>query len=298
MDKKQFLRVLGPIPKKVPLESKIIEERDYIKYLMQKVEFYSEKEDKISAWILIPKNLKEKAPVIYCHHQHASNREIGKSEVVGLKGDPNMAYAKELAELGFITFAPDAIAFEDRQNNLGGANGNYFELAKRLVDGKTLLAKNLFDISVGIDYLETRKEIDKTRIGFIGHSYGGRMAIFAPVFDKRIKASVSNCGCVNYKDSINKQIGIQLEFCVPNILAFGDVEDIVRLVNPCSLLISATKDDKYSLGAKNIWKYAKNSFKKGEFSVKVYNGKHIFNKEMRNYAYSFLKKLEKKNKVI
>jgi hypothetical protein len=116
------------------------------------------------------------------------------------------------------------------------------------------------------------------------------MALFAPAFDKRIKASVSNCGCINYKNSIEKNIGIQMEFCVPSILQFGDVEDIVKLVNPCSLLISATKEDKYSIGALDLFQYTKESFKDGEIIVKIYDGKHMFTKEMKEFSYSFLMK--------
>jgi dienelactone hydrolase len=290
MNKKQFLQTLGKIPQKCSLNSRVLEEQDCGNYIMQKIEFYAEKNDKIPAYILIPKNLTKKTPAIYCHHQHASNWDVGKSEVVGMKGDPNMAYAVELAKQGFITFAPDAIAFEERQNQMGGKGGNYFELARRIVNGESLLGKTLFDISAGIDYLESREEVDRKKIGFIGHSYGGRMAIFAPVFDKRIKVSVSNCGCVNYKNSIERNIGIQMEFCVPGILQYGDVEDVVKLINPCSLLISATKEDKYSMGAFDILQYAKDSFKSGEILVKVYKGKHIFSKEMRTFAYSFLNK--------
>jgi len=80
-----------------------------------------------------------------------------------------------------------------------------------------------------------------------------------------------------------------MEFCVPNILKYGDIEDIVKLIDPCSLLISATEDDKYSIGAQEIFNYAKNSFKNGELSLKIYKGGHIFSEEMRKTAYSFLK---------
>ena len=254
---------------------------------MQKVQFNAEENDVIPAFVLIPKRRESKTPAIYCHHQHANNWDIGKSEVVGLKGDPNMAYAKELAERGFISFAPDALAFEERQNVISGAGGNYFELAKRIVVGENLLAKALYDISIGINYLESRNDVDSNRIGFIGHSYGGRMAIFAPAFDKRIKVSVSNCGCINYKNSITNNIGIQMEFCIPNILDYGDVEDVIRLIEPCSLLISATKDDKYSLGAKDLVSVA-DTFKHGELLIKIYEGNHVFTKTMRDTAYSFL----------
>lgn len=288
MTSQQFFQVLGPLPQKVALQPEIIENIDCGSYSRQKLIFYAEANDPIPAYLLVPKNLKGKVPAIYCHHQHGGNWELGKSEAVGLQGDPNLAYAKELAERGFIALAPDAIAFEERQNSIGGDNGNYFEMAWRLVQGETLLGKVLFDISVGVDYLVSRPEVDADRIGFIGHSYGGRMAIFAPVFDRRIKVSVSNCGCVNYKDSIEKAIGIQLEFCVHNIMQYGDVEDVIRLVEPCSLMISATTEDKFSLGADWLMDYAGDAFKQGELLVKIYQGGHIFSEEMRMEAYGFL----------
>jgi hypothetical protein len=49
--------------------------------------------------------MQKPAPAIFCHHQHAGNFRIGKSELVGLDGDPNQAYAEELAERGYITFS-------------------------------------------------------------------------------------------------------------------------------------------------------------------------------------------------
>src|SRR5208283_3642995 len=136
----------------------------------------------------------------------------------------------------------------------------------------------------------TRPEVEKNKIGFIGHSYGGRMAIWSPVFDNRIKVSVSNCGCINYKDSLPNNVGIQMEFCIPGILQHGDIEDIVRLVEPCPLYISATDDDIWSYGAQKIYDYAKSAFSHGELKLKIWHGKHLFTKEMREEAYLFLDK--------
>lgn len=290
MDNQIFARLIGPLPKKIDLHPVIIEEKDCGKYIQQKIQFFTEKDEIISAYLLLPKERKDKTPVIYCHHQHDGNWKLGKSEVVGLAGDPDMAYAQELAEKGYITFAPDAICFEERGYPDDGKWFNYFELARRIVIGQNLLWKTLFDISVWIDYLFSRPEVDAEKIGFIGHSYWGRMAIFAPVFDRRIKASVSHCGCVNYKDSIEKKIWIQMEFCVPGFLEYGDVEDVVRLVEPCSLLISGTTDDKYSMWANNIYDYAQETFKKGKLELRIYDGKHLFTEEMRNESYDFLRK--------
>ena len=291
MDKKTLLQLIGPRITKVDLNAKVIESKDCGSYIREKVEYSSEINDRVFAYVLIPKNLKGPVPVVYCHHQHAGNFALGKSEVVGLAGDPDQAFAKELVEQGYIAFAPDAIAFEERnwtEDKSGKAE--YFELAIRLVQGRTLLAKVLHDVSVGLDYLESRPEVDKTNIGFMGHSYGGRMALWAPVFDKRIKVSVSHCGCVTYKDSLSKDIGIQMEFCVPNIMHYGDIEDVVKMIAPTPLYISATDDDKWSKGAQEIYDYAKAAFVDGELKLKIWPGKHVFTKEMREEAYLFLDK--------
>ena len=291
MNKKTLTELIGPLPEKTKLEVQILETKNLGSYTREKVEYNTEVGDRITAYVLIPNTLKKTAPAVFCHHQHAGNFALGKSEVVGIEGDPDQALAVELVERGYIVFAPDAIAFEERNwtNDKSGA-AEYFELASRIVKGKTLLAKALHDVSVGIDYLENRSDVDNTRIGFIGHSYGGRMAIWAPAFDKRIKASVSNCGCVSYKDSNVREVGIQMEFCVPGIMKSGDIGDIVKMVSPTPLYISATDDDKWSKGAQKIFDYAKSEFLKNKLKLKIWPGKHIFTEEMRNEAYSFLDK--------
>ncbi len=291
MDITTLLRLIGPAPGKVALNPESIGIADCGSYTREKIEYSAETGERIPAFILVPKNLTTPAPAVFCHHQHNYEYHLGKSEVVGLAGDPDQALAVELVQRGYVALAPDAIAFEERnwtEDKSGKAE--YFELATRLVSGKTLLAKVLHDMSAGLDYLESRAEIDKTRIGFIGHSYGGRMAIWSPAFDRRIKASVSNCGCVNYRDSLPRDVGIQMEFCVPGIMNHGDIEDIVRLVAPTPLYISATDDDIWSAGAQKIYDHARSAFSDGQLKLKVWSGKHVFTREMREEAYAFLDK--------
>jgi|SRR5688572_1566775 len=287
MNRKAFLQVLGPLPPKVGLRARLLEQVDCGSYVREKVEYTTEPGERVRAYLLLPKAA-QRLPAVFCHHQHASNWDLGKSEVVGLAGDPDQAYAKELAERGFVTFAPDAIAFEERKLDKDGRWGNYCALTTRLVRGTTLLGKVLHDISVGIDYLQSRRETDPARIGFLGHSYGGRMAIWAAAFDKRIIAAVSHCGCVNYKDSFDPTTGIQMEFVAPGVLKKGDIEDVVRLIEPNKLLLSATTRDKYSKGARKIYNYARPAFKKGTLKLQLYPGNHVFTPTMRTHAYRFL----------
>ena len=67
-----------------------------------------------------------------------------------------------------------------------------------------------------------------------------------------------------------------MEMVVPNIFNYCDYGDIVKLVNPCHLLISAAKKDKWSRDSREIYKYAKNNFKNSELKLKIWQGGHNF----------------------
>jgi dienelactone hydrolase len=288
MSSTNFLSLLGKMPTKSELNLKVFEEADCGVFVRQKIGYSSEAGETISAFLCIPKNTNTPLPAIYCFHQHAANWSLGKSEVVGLAGSPEQAYAKELAERGYVTLAPDAICFEERADTADSIRYHAHQLHTRLMRGQTLLGKVLFDISAGIDLLQNLAKVDATRIGFIGHSYGGRTALFAPVFDRRIKVSVSNCGSTTFKTMLNQDIGVQFDYVVPGFLEWGDIEDVVRLVEPCHLLILGTDDDRWSQDIKDIFEYAKSAFVAGELEQQIYPGKHGFSEQMRERAYRFL----------
>lgn len=56
----------------------------------------------------------------------------------------------------------------------------------------TGLGKWVWDAHRLVDYLYTLPEVDRTNIGIIGHSLGGKMSLYAAAFDDRITAVVSN----------------------------------------------------------------------------------------------------------
>jgi len=204
-----------------------------------------------SAFLCIPDGAAQRVPVIFCHRQHAGQFDLGKSEVVGLRGDPDQAYAAELAERGYLAISPDAIGFEDR-NWADGSSIGWFELSSRLVAGRTLLAGLLQEVSLAIDYAASLPEAGPSRVGFIGHSYGGRMAMWAPAWDQRIRASVFNCGCIPYRDSFARDAGFQPDFVVPGFASAYDVEDVLAAARACRYLLIAGADDVWSRGAADI----------------------------------------------
>src|SRR5665647_1797145 len=213
---------LGPSPAHVELDAEEMEQVDCGSYIRWKIRYSVAPGERVTAFVCVPKEAETPTAAVFCHHQHAGKFALGKSEVVGLAGDPDQAYASELAEQGFITIAPDAIGFEERNWSSGRSeNISWFELSTRLVRGQTLLASCLHDISVALDYLVSGPEVDFERIGFIGHSYGGRADLWAAAFDQRIRASVSHCGCIPYRLSFTHDTGLQAEFVVPGFAQQG-----------------------------------------------------------------------------
>jgi dienelactone hydrolase len=288
LDRETLLKLLGPLPEPEPLAPTTIERTQCDGYVRELIEYAVQPGERIKAFFLVPDRLEQPAPLIFAHHQHNAEFHIGKSEVVGLAGHPDQAYAAELAQRGYVVIAPDALAFEERNWSSPTRYAEYFELVSRLVQGRTLLAKILSDVSRGIDYGLCRPEVDAARIGFIGHSYGGRMGLWTPAWDRRVLASVSNCGCVNYLNSLRHESGVQAEFCVPGIMEHGDIDDIVRMASPCSLLIQATTDDVWSDNAEELFIKAAPSFPEGALQLRMWPGEHQFTAPMREIAYAFL----------
>ena len=120
-----------------------------------------------------------KRPAVLCLHQTIA---IGKDEPAGLGQNRELAYARELAERGYVTLAPD-------YPNFGEYKLNVYDLGYA-----SATMKAIWNNLRAIDLLCSLDEVDPTRIGVIGHSLGGHNAIFTALFDDRIKAVVSSCG--------------------------------------------------------------------------------------------------------
>lgn len=58
-------------------------------------------------------------------------------------------------------------------------------------DGPITILKFAEDIRACLDYLDTRPDVDRNRIGLLGHSLGGSGALLAAAVDPRVRAVVS-----------------------------------------------------------------------------------------------------------
>lgn len=236
--------VLGAPPDPAPLNAEVINVQTFDTYIREKIRYQVHPGDWCYAYLLIPNDAITPLPTIYCHHRHNQDWTLGKSEIVGLDGDPDEAFGLELIERGYIVFAPDALSFEDRRPTPdAGADNNFRELAVRLLRGETLLKKVIWDVQRGIDYLYTRPEIDVKHIGFMGHGYGAKMAMWAGAFDERIQAAVAHGSISSMHQTLKLGQTIQYEFSVPRLLQVVDYDRVLSLSAPRPFLLSANAHD-------------------------------------------------------
>jgi hypothetical protein len=81
---------------------------------------------------------------------------------------------RELAEKGFVTISTSVSDHSEPPPT------------------KTLIGSRLLSLLTCVDYLETIEVVDKDRIGCVGKSLGGEMAMWLAAFDQRIRATVSS----------------------------------------------------------------------------------------------------------
>jgi cephalosporin-C deacetylase-like acetyl esterase len=68
-----------------------------------------------------------------------------------------------------------------------------------LLMGQDLTQYHIWDGMRAIDYLETRAEVDRRRIGCAGHSGGGTLTLFISALDERVKCAVVNEGGTSHR---------------------------------------------------------------------------------------------------
>jgi dienelactone hydrolase len=177
--------VMGPLPvqwRSVPLEMQVIEETNLSTFVRQKITYRVEPADRLNAWLLIPKRTEGRVPAVLCLHQ---TTDIGKDEPAGLGGNGDLQYARELAERGFVTLAPDYWTFGDYRRS------SYDPYTNGYVSGTM---KGIWNHIRSLDLLQSLPEVDGARLGCIGHSLGGHNGLWLAAFDPRVKVVVSSCG--------------------------------------------------------------------------------------------------------
>ena len=106
---------MGPLPDRAkfpPLDVQTSESTDEEGYRRMRISFAGDEQDRVPAYLLMPlgPRSEQRLPAMLALHQTIG---IGKGEVVGLGGSPNLHYGRELAQRGYVVLAPDYPSFGD-----------------------------------------------------------------------------------------------------------------------------------------------------------------------------------------
>jgi dienelactone hydrolase len=301
-----LVRLLGRWPERSFLEERVEARDDLGDVVRERVTYLVEPSERVPAYLFVPKGLAagERRPGVFAHHQHAGQFHLGKSEVAGLAGNPEQAYALELGRRGYVVLAPDALCFEERgayggrmetpEQQTAGQQFERFEFTRRILCGSCLQTKLVHDMQRGLDYLASRAEVDGARLGCIGHSLGGQQTLFLAALDERVRAAVSSCGFASMAAVLRDGLSHNFGAYVPGWLLHGDVGDVLALVAPRAFLaLNGEADRIFPVdGLRASFETARAAYESvgvpERLELGVYPGGHRFSDEMRERAYRWL----------
>jgi dienelactone hydrolase len=201
--RKQWVEFMGGLPKtKAPLKAEFLENEDLPGFTRQYVRYQVEQGILTDGYLLTPKNLPGQLPVIVVFHPTTPLQARG---VAGLAEE----YAEEkrqgiqLVQRGYLVWCPRNFIFTEGGNDLKGieeytSNTKWMQQRHPKWSGMTRM---VWDAIRAADFIESLPNADIARLGCLGHSLGGKVALYAPAFDERYRASVSSEGGIGLKFS-------------------------------------------------------------------------------------------------
>jgi dienelactone hydrolase len=242
-----LLRLLGEMPPRPdPAKVKVISREDCDGYVLERFEFHNGVDMVVPGILLIPKECKGPVPCIIGLHGHGSSKESictdeKSAQLIG----------PMLARRGYVVAAIDGYFSGQRVgkgpagklDNQAGQEASLFKLY--LWQGRTLWGMMLRDEQCLIDYVQTRPEVDKERIGVTGMSMGCTRSWWLAAIDDRVKALVGVACFTRYTELIAhgnlRKHGIY--YFVPGVFAHFDTEAIYALSAPRPMLMLSGDQD-------------------------------------------------------
>lgn len=194
----------------------------------------------LPVYILKPKTDSPKLlPGVLCIHGHGP---LGHDAVVGCRDQPNAStqieksnydYGLQFVRRGYLVAAPCMIPFGRRVDSekYGGNDPCAVTFVRMQALGQLPITSNLRDLRWTISLLEKQDNLERGKIGCVGLSYGGRMAMLLSAVDQRIQVAAIS-GALNLMQerlSQRHSCGSQV---IPRLLQYGDYSEIGGLIAP------------------------------------------------------------------
>ena len=322
----KLLELLLYRPEPTPPRAEVIERVERDTHIREKILFSTSPHFRVSAYVLIPRNLRGRAPAIVDLHSHGGMFLFGKEKVIDL-GNNHAAMtdyhrrnydgrptATELVRRGYVVISIDAFMFGERRLMMDADLKHGWDRSRYSLDDvrllnqqcrskETTLAKALtwagltwpgivfWDDMRTVDYLVSRPEVDRDRIGCLGISMGGYRACFLAGLDERIQAACVTGFMSSFRPMIQAHVDTHswVHF-VPALQKYLDLPDVALLHAPKPLLVQQCSQDRlFPLAGmrESLDKIADGYAKAGvkdRFTGRFYEEPHIFTRRMQDDA--------------
>jgi len=245
--------LMGGFPKtKTPLAAQTVEVREFPAYRREKFVFQSRPGVGVLGYLLTPKAGKTPHPAVICIPGHGR----GVDDIVGIdeKGQDRTVkvayeydYAVQVAEHGMAAVAIEPMSFGCRRDAKTIARSLDASVCQptagsALLLGQTMIGWRVYDILRTIDWIESRPELDGSRVGCMGCSGGGMATQFAAALEPRIKASLVSCYLNTFRDCV-MSISHCIDNYIPGILNYAEMYDIAGLIAPRAVWFESGERD-------------------------------------------------------
>jgi cephalosporin-C deacetylase-like acetyl esterase len=223
---------LLPWPKRTPLKPNVTGTLDKGAYTIEKIAFESMPKIYVTANLYLPKQRPAPAIVYVCGHSYSPHGDKTQYQRHGI------SFAKN----GYACMVLDSIQIaETFALHHGVGSQEMYDWYSR---GYTPAGVEVWNAIRAIDYLETRPEVDKTRIGMTGRSGGAAMSWFTAAVEPRIKVVAPVMGISTYAANVRENT--QRLHCDCMFAINSHLHDMMHqgaLIAPRPLLMAHGKQD-------------------------------------------------------
>jgi dienelactone hydrolase len=237
----KITELLGGFPPRTALSPMVLETKNFPGYRREKFTFQSRPGVAVLGYLLTPGGKKQSYPVVICIPGHGR----GVDDIVGIdehgdertdKSGYQHDFALQVVEHGMAAVAIEPMAFGCRRDPITRAKGPGTTACQpaagsALLLGETMIGWRIWDVMRTIDWIETRPDLEATRIGCMGISGGGTCTQFSAALEPRIQAAFVSGYLNTFRDSI-MSVSHCIDNYVPGILNWAENYDVAGLIAP------------------------------------------------------------------
>jgi len=287
-----FTSQLGGFPERTPLNARVTGRRAFASYRVENIIYESRPGFFVTANLYLPKS-EPPFPAVLLSAGHMDSGKAGYQQVAVL-----------LAVNGIATLAYDPIGQGERKLMIDGpgaappaaSRAHMIAGVAPILLGENLAGYMVWDGIRGIDYLVSRSDIDRARIGATGNSGGGMMTSYLMALDDRIFAAAPSCFITTTRRKNESPGPGDAEQNIHGQIAYGmDHADYILMRAPRpTVVLSATRDYVPIKGAWESFRQAKRLYTRLGYAERAgiveTDAPHGFSKHLREGAVRWMRR--------